>query len=131
MKTTFNILARRFLGFFGLIILLFISPAMAQNGVSLSANVLSGVSEGVSTFVSDVVQLPADGKSVVLLTATILSKEGQVLPNKEVVVSSNRGEVDLILCYDGSTLTSGRQTVTDAEGKARCAASSEVPGNAT
>jgi len=104
MKTTFNILARRFLGFFGLIILLFISPAMAQNGVSLSANVLSGVSEGISTFVSDVVQLPADGKSVVILTATILSKEGEALPNKEVIVSSNRGDVDTVLCYSGSTL---------------------------
>ncbi len=131
MKTTFNILARRFLGFFGLIILLFISPAMAQNGVSLSANVLSGVSEGISTFVSDVVQLPADGKSVVILTATILSKEGEALPNKEVIVSSNRGDVDTVLCYSGSTLTNSHKTVTDGEGKARCAASSEVPGNAT
>lgn len=115
-------------------LLLFISPSSpvaAQTGVSVTANVLSGVSAGTSTFVSDIVQLPADGKSVVVLTATILSKEGQTLPNKEVIVSSNRGDVETVLCYAGSTLTNSRTTLTDTEGKARCVASSEVPGNAT
>ncbi|MDO8650506.1 MAG: Ig-like domain-containing protein [Candidatus Berkelbacteria bacterium] len=131
MKKNFNVLVRRLIGLFGLIFLLLISPVVAQSEVTLSANVLSGVSPGVSTFVSDILQLPADGKSVVILTATILSKEGEALPNKEVVVSSNRGEVDTILCYSGSTLTNSHKTVTDSEGKARCAASSEVPGNAT
>jgi len=104
---------------------------VAKAESTISANVLSGVSAGVSTFVSDIVQLPADGKSTVVLTAIILSKERQGLPNKEVSVSSNRGDVDTILCYSGSTLTNSRTTVTDAEGKARCAATSEVPGNAT
>jgi|SRR3989344_1884718 len=106
-------------------------PVAAQNSVSISANVLSGVSAGTSTFTSDIVQLPADGKSVVVLTAVILSKETQALPNKEIIISSNRGEVETILCYTGETLTNGRSTITDATGKARCVASSEVPGNAT
>lgn len=115
----------------GLIFFLASSPAFAQSNVSITANVLSGVSSGVSTFVSDILQLPADGKSVVVLTATILSKEGQALPNKETIVSSNRGEVDTILCYLGSTLTNKHAAITDSEGKVRCVASSEVPGNAT
>lgn len=131
MKRVPNVIACRILGLFSLIFLLLGSPVVAQSEVTVTANVLSGVSDNVSTFVSDIVQLPADGKSVVILTATILSKEGQVLPNKDVVVSSNRGDVDTILCYSGATLTNGRTTVTDADGKARCAASSEVPGNAT
>lgn len=131
MKNNLKILVPQLMGLLGLVFLLFSTPATAQTGVTVSANVLSGVNSGVSTFVSDIVQLPADGKSVVILTATILSKEGQVLPNKGVTVSSNRGDVDTILCYSGSTLTNSRVIITDTEGKARCAASSEVPGNAT
>src|SRR3989344_9339020 len=121
MKKNFNVLVPRLIGLFGLIFLLLISPVVAQSEVTLSANVLSGVSPGVSTFVSDILQLPADGKSVVILTATILSKEGQPLPNKEAVVSSNRGDVDTILCYNGNTLGNAQKAVTDLDGKVRCA----------
>ncbi|MDP3992959.1 MAG: Ig-like domain-containing protein [bacterium] len=131
MKRKSDVLMRCFIGLCGLIVLLLGSPVVAQSGVAVTANVLSGVSPEVSTFVSDILQLPADDKSVVILTATIFSKEGKTLPNKEVVVSSNRGDVDTILCYSGSTLTNARTTVTDSEGKARCASSSEVPGNST
>lgn len=131
MKTFFVTLRRFLICLSVLAFLIIVSPVLAQTEVTVSANVLSGVNSGVSTFTSDLLQLPADGKSVVVLTATILSKEGKALPDKEVVVSSNRGDVDTILCYLGSTLTNGRTTVTDTEGKARCAASSEVPGNAT
>lgn len=131
MKRKLDVLMRCFTGLFGLIVLLLGSPVVAQSGVTVTANILSGVSPEVSTFVSDILQLPADGKSVVVLTATILSKEGLALPNKQVSVSSNRGDVDTILCYSGSTLTNSRTTITDTEGKARCATTSEVPGNAT
>ena len=131
MKRKLDVLMRGIVSIFGLIPLLLSSPVVAQSGVTVTANILSGVSSEVSTFVSDILQLPADGKSVVILTATIFSKEGKALPSKEVVVSSNRGDVDTILCYSGNTLTNSRTTVTDAEGKARCAATSEVPGNST
>jgi hypothetical protein len=131
MKRNIFYFSSVFLIFYLLSFIFVALPVTAQTGVNLSANVLSGVSPGVSTFVSDILQLPADGKSVVVLTATILSKEGLALPNKEVLVSSNRGDVDTILCYSGSTLTNSRTTVTDTEGKARCSATSEVPGNAT
>ena len=131
MRSSLNVLVRSLIGTYGLLFLFLVSPAVAQTGVSVTANVLSGVSPGTSTFVSDILQLPADGKSVVILTATILSKEGLGLPNKAVIVSSNRGDVDSILCYSGSTLTDSQTATTDSEGKTRCAASSEVPGNAT
>lgn len=109
-----------------------IAPTIVNaENTTVNATVVSSVNAGTSTFVSDILQLPADGKSVVILTATILSKEGLGLPNKAVSVSSNRGDVDTILCYSGSTLTNGRTTTTDTEGKASCAATSEVPGNAT
>lgn len=104
--------------------------ALAQSS-TITATVVSSVSPTVSTFVSDILQLPADGKSVVVLTATILSKDGTPLPNKKVAVSSNRGDVETILCYSGNSLINKRTTTTNVDGQARCAASSEVPGNAT
>ncbi|MEK7171127.1 MAG: Ig-like domain-containing protein [Patescibacteria group bacterium] len=118
--------------FFVIYIISFIwALPVAKAESTISADVLSGVSADTSTFISDIIQLPADGKSVVILTATILSKEGKTLPNKEVIVTSNRGDVDTVLCYSGNTLTNSHKTVTDLDGTARCVASSEVPGNAT
>ncbi len=131
MRKNIELFVRYYCGTICLLLLFLPVSASAQTGVSVSANVLSGVSAGRSTFVSDILQLPADGKSVVVLTATILSKDYQRLPNKEVVVSSNRGKVDSIFCYAGITLTNKNTATSDHEGRARCVASSEVPGNAT
>ncbi|MEK7202469.1 MAG: hypothetical protein AAB669_02985 [Patescibacteria group bacterium] len=130
LKTCFQSLSAR-LSLATLAFLVVIPAIVLAQNTTVNATVVSSVNAGISTFVSDIVQLPADGKSAVVLTATILSKEGLALPNKQVSVSSNRGDVDTILCYSGSTLTNSRATVTDTEGKARCAASSEVPGNST
>ena len=117
----------------GLIILLTGSRVSAQSSVSVSATIPSAVSAGDSTFASDLLQLPADGRSVVVLTATVVAVSGRTLPSGgvTVTVSSNRGDVDSIQCYSGGALTSSRQVVTDNDGKARCISSSEVPGNAT
>lgn len=118
--------------FVGLLTLLVFTPTIifAQDTI-VKATVVSSVDSTRSTFVSDLASLPADGTSLVILTATIVDDHDVPLPNKVVVVTSNRGDVDTILCYSGSTLTNGRTATTDSEGKARCAASSEVPGNAT
>ncbi|MCR4277770.1 MAG: hypothetical protein NUV85_02025 [Candidatus Berkelbacteria bacterium] len=97
----------------------------------VKATVVSSVDSTRSTFVSDLASLPADGTSLVILTATIVDDHDIPLPNKEVVVTSNRGDVDTINCYSGSTLTNSRTATTDSEGKARCAASSSAAGNAT
>lgn len=53
------------------------------------------------------------------------------MANKDFVLTSNRGEVDTIKCYDGNTLLTVNQTVTDAQGIARCIAYSSAPGEAT
>jgi len=104
--------------------------ALAQSS-TISATVVSSVSPSISTFVSDLSSLPADGTSLVVLTLTTKNKFGTPLPNKSAEVSSNRGEIEKIRCYDGSSLTNDNTATTDTDGVARCVASSTAPGEAT
>jgi len=118
--------------FLCLSVLLFPSLTKAASADSvISANVPSFVSPSESTLVSDLSELPADGISSVLFTATIVSGSGSPLVDKDFTLSSNRGEVDTIRCYDGNTLLATNTTKTDAQGIARCIAYSLAPGQAT
>jgi hypothetical protein len=112
--------------------LLFFAPSIVlAQSTTINATVVSSVDPAISTFVSDLSSLPADGTSLVVLTATILDDHSIPLPNKAVVVTSNRGEVDTIKCYSGNTLTNSSSATSDSNGKARCAASATAAGNAT
>lgn len=114
-----------------LVFFTFAPTIVFAQSTTVNANVVSSVDSTSSTFVSDLSSLPADGTSMVILTATILDAQSSPLPGKTVVVSSNRGEVDTIRCYSGSTLTEVSQAISDSSGKARCAVSSTAAGNAT
>lgn len=105
--------------------------AAAQTTSTVNANVVSSVSATNSSLVADLAELPADGSSTVILTATIVDANNLPLPQKEVTVTSNRGDIDTIRCYAGSTLTEESKATTDASGVARCSARSVVPGEAT
>lgn len=105
--------------------------ASAQTTSEVNANVTSSVSSTNSSVVTDLSALPADGISSVLITVTIVDAGNVALPQKEVVVSSNRGQVDTIRCYVGDTLTNDNITTTSASGIAKCTARSLAPGQAT
>ncbi|QQG49941.1 MAG: Ig-like domain-containing protein [Candidatus Berkelbacteria bacterium] len=111
--------------------LIFVPTALAQTNSVVNANVVSSVSATNSSFVADLAELPADGTSMVTLTATIVDANNLPLPQKEVIVTSNRGDIDTIRCYAGSTLTEENKATTDTNGVARCGARSLVPGEAT
>lgn len=115
-----------------LLALLLLLPLAAQaQSVSVNATVPSVVSPTVSTVTSDLTELPADGKSLVIITATLKDAGGGVVAGKTVSISSNRGSVDVVGTYDGSTLSTNQQTTSDANGRAVFAARSNAPGQAT
>lgn len=108
------------------------TSAIAQTDVTVSATVPTQASAGHSSLVSDVQTLPADGSSKVTLTATIVDDSNTPVIGAAVVVTSDRGSVDTVLCYDtSSTLTGSNSSTTDNDGIVRCIAISEAPGQAT
>ncbi len=119
--------------FFGLVILglSWGSSAWAQNTVAVTASVQSAVSASQSSLVADVQTVPADGSSRVTLTATLVDNGNNPVADSVVKVSSNRGNVDTVLCYQGGTLTSADHATSDADSIVRCVATSNAPGQAT
>ena len=124
---------RKVLASFILGLALILNPAIsyAQTTVSVTAKVPSNVSATLSTVVANLVELPADGTSIVVITVTLVDASGNVLENKDVTLSSNRGDVDIIGSYSGNTLTESKTGTTTSAGIVRFAARSYAPGNAT
>lgn len=108
-----------------------LNPAAADTQVTVSALVPTTVSAAQSSFVSNIQTLPADGSTRVTLTATLVDDTNIPVPNSSVTVSSNRGGVDTILCYQGTTLTSSTTATSDSSGVVRCIVTSKAPGQAT
>lgn len=117
----------------GAIFTLPLSLVWAQSGgtVTVTATVPSRVDADLSTVVTDLNELPADDVSSVIITVTIKDNVGTVMANIEVTVTSNRGAVDTIKAYAGSTLTSTNSGTSDSNGVVRFAAHSAAPGQAT
>ncbi len=107
------------------------TSAYAQTDVTVTALVPTTVSGSQSSFVADVQTAPADGASRVTLTATLVDSTNSPVPNATVKVTSNRGNVDTILCYDGTTLTSSNTATADTDGIATCVVTSDAPGQVT
>lgn len=105
--------------------------AYAQTSVSVNGTVPSVVSPTLSTVTTDLTELPADGKSLVIITVNVKDAAGNPVSNKVVSISSNRGSVDVVGVYDGTNLQTGTQTTSDANGTAVFAARSNAPGKAT
>jgi len=108
------------------------SRALAQTDVQVTGNVASTVDPANSTLDTDKSSTPADGTTVILATAIIRDQTNQVLPNRQVTITSSRGlTVDDIRCYSGSVLTTSNTGTTDSQGKVVCAVTSATAGTTT
>lgn len=112
-------------------ILLPFSTTFAQTTVSVTARVPSNVSATLSTLVANLVELPADGTSIVVITATLVDSLGNPLDNKDFELISNRGSIDIIKAYSGNTLTDSPTGTSNSSGIVRFAVRSYAPGQAT
>jgi hypothetical protein len=103
----------------------------AADDVVVTAQVSSEVSPILTTVTTNLSQLPADGVSSVIITVTAKNTSGTIASGVNVIISSNRGDVDIFHYYDGNELKSGNAIRTDADGIARFTARSKAPGIAT
>lgn len=107
------------------------SDPLCATSVVVSATVPSKVSGTLSTVTTNLTELPADGVSSVLITVTVKLVDGTAAANKNVQISSNRGNVDVFSVYVGANLQSGNQALTDANGVVKFTARSAAPGIST
>lgn len=98
---------------------------------SVTAIVTSNISPSLSTVVTDLSELPADGLSSVLITVTAINHDGAPAVGKEVSISSNRGEIETFSVYIGAVLQLGSSGLTNSSGVIRFTARSTAPGQAT
>lgn len=123
---------RRAVAFLSLMIALALPlAARAQTTVQVTGTVPSVVNGTLSTVVANLVELPADGTSLVIVTVTLADDSGNLVAGKTVKLSSNRGNVDIIGAYDGNNLTSADTGTSNASGIVRFAARSYAAGQAT
>ncbi|HUD20546.1 MAG TPA: invasin domain 3-containing protein [Candidatus Saccharimonadales bacterium] len=105
--------------------------ARAQTNVQVTGQVPSVVNGTLSTVVANLVELPADGTSLVIITVTLADKDGNLVAGKDVQLSSNRGSVDIVGAYDGNNLTESSTGTSSSSGIVRFAARSYAAGQAT
>lgn len=102
-----------------------------QGQAAVSATVLSRISPSLSSVVTDLIELPADGVSSVLITVTAINQDGTIAADREIGITSNRGNVELFGVFIENNLQEGNSGYTDEFGVIRFTARSLAPGIAT
>lgn len=114
----------------GVITILLPTLTLAQN-VQVTGTVPPNVDATLSTVATDLVELPADGVSSVLVTVTAKNHDGTPATNLSASITSNRGSVDVFGVYTGNTLADGFSGTTDSNGLIKFTVRSSAPGQAT
>jgi len=113
---------------------LFLIPqvqAVQTGSVVVTATVFSNVSGSLSTVTTNLSEIPSDGISSIMVTVKVIFVDGSLASNKDVVISSNRGNLDVFSVYHGDNLVVGNQGQTDVNGDIRFAVRSLAPGQST
>lgn len=107
------------------------STIVSAQNVTVTAVVPTKVDLEESTLTITPTEILSDGAETAIATVTLIDESGEPLNSIVVKVTTNRGEIDTVKAYEGSTLSDDNIAQTDSNGVARFAIRSAVAGTAT